>query len=398
MPWSKTSPMDQRLQFIAQFLQHRGSVVELCDRFGISRKTAYKWFARYMADGPVGLLERSRRPRSCPHTIPRDVVDALLEIRRRHPSWGAKKLLTILQNRRPELPPPARSTVCDLLKRHGLVKSPRRRRRLGHPGRPMTVMSAPNLVWTADFKGQFRTRDGAYCYPLTVADGFSRYLLGCQALLHPSHATSKPVFERLFREYGLPQLTRPDNGAPFATTSLGRLSELSVWWIRLGIRPELTEPVSPQQNGRHERMHRTLKAEPTRPAAATCSAQQRSFNRFRQTFNEERPHEALGQKTPASIYQPSSRSFPRRVPPIDYPSHFEVRLVSRNGGIRWNCAWVNVSHVLGGQYVGLEEVDDGLLDLYFNSMKLGQLQERILPIADHYGRTARKNVSPMSPD
>jgi len=216
-------------------------------------------------------------------------------------------------------------------------------------------------------------------------------LLACQGRQTTAIATARPVFRRAFDEYGLPTVIRTDNGVPFATTALGRLSLLSVWWIRLGIRPELIEPAHPEQNGRHERMYRTLKAEATRPPSANLQAQQTRFNRFRLEYNTERPHEALDQATPASIDQPSSRALPRTLPPIEYPAHFEVRLVSRNSGIRWNRHWVCVTHTLAGEYVGLEEVDDGLWDVYFGPLKLGRMDERLLRIADHKGRTVRNS-------
>jgi putative transposase len=245
-----------------------------------------------------------------------------------------------------------------------------------HPGRPMSAMDYPNAVRTADFKGQFRTGDGQYCYPLTIIDGYSRMLLACEALGHPTHAASQPVFAELFRRLGLPERIRTDNGVPFATSALGRLSQLSVWWIKLGITPELIEPAHPQQNGRHERLHRTLKAETTKPPAQTARAQQRRFRAFQAEFNEERPHEALDGDTPASWYHRSSR----RVlgPPVDpeYPSHFEVRYVSRNGGVRWRRQWVNVSHVLAEEYVGLDEIDDGIWSVYFGPVLLGRFHER----------------------
>jgi transposase InsO family protein len=390
--------MDQRTQFIADYQRQVFSVVELAHRFGISRKTAYKWIDRYISAGPIGVLDRSRRPTTCPHATPESLVDAILALRRQHPTWGAKKLRRILTRRHPGWPWPARSTTAALLHRHGLITTRRRRSAASHPGRPLTPMTAPNDIWTADFKGQFRTRNGIYCYPLTVVDGFSRYLLGCQGLRSTEIALAKPVFLRLFQEYGLPHRIRTDNGVPFATTALGRLSTLSVWWIRLGIVPELIEPAQPQQNGRHERMHRTLKAETTRPPSANLQAQQIRFNAFRREYNDERPHEALHQNTPASYYQPSERTLPSRLPPLEYPGHFEARLVSRNGGIRWNRAWVWVTHTLAGEYVGLEAVDDGLWDVYFGSLKLGRLDERRLQIEDHKGRVSRKKLSPMSSD
>jgi len=384
--------MDQRTQFIADYLREVLSVTELCDLYGIARKTAYKWIDRYLRQGPAGLEERSRRPQVSPNRTPDEVTQALLEARRRHPSWGGKKLLTLVHKRHLSWDLPHRSTVCDILNRHGMVAKKRQRRRIGHPGKPTSQILAPNDVWSADYKGQFRTGNGIYCYPLTVADGFSRYLLGCQGLDSTAVAQAKPVFTRLFKEYGLPQRIRTDNGVPFATNTLARLSSLSAWWVRLGVLPELIEPGKPQQNGRHERMHRTLKAETTRPAAGSLAAQQRKFNAFREEFNNERPHEALDMQTPACLYQPSAREMPNKIPPLEYPDRFEVRYVSANGGIRWNRDWINVSIVCVGEYVGLEEIDDGIWNVYFGPLKLGRLNERHMRIEDQYGRLKRKTV------
>ena len=389
MPWSDSSPMDLKTQFVADYLRQMLSISELSRQYNISRKTAYKWIDRYLKEGGSGLVDRSRRPLVCPHQTPTKLVEAILEARRHHPTWGAKKLLKILSDRQPDSDWPARTTVCDLLMRHGLSKKPRRRRLIGHPGKPTSIITAPNQIWSADFKGHFKTRDGQYCYPLTVTDNFSRYLLGCQALRSTSGADAKPVFRRLFQEFGLPERMRSDNGVPFATVSLARLSTLSAWFIRLGILPELIEPGKPQQNGRHERMHRTLKDETTRPAAASLGAQQRKFNTFRQEFNHERPHEALDQQTPASQYRPSNRVMPNKLPPLEYPDRFEVRYVSANGGIRWNRGWLNVSTVCIGEYVGLEEIDNGIWNVYFGPLKLGRLIERHMKIEDAYGRLSR---------
>lgn len=390
MPWRETRPMDQKTQFIADYLRQTLDMTELCRLYGISRKTGYKWIERYIERGPAGLEDGSRRPANSPRQTPPEVVAALIEVRQHHPTWGAKKLLPFLAKRHPDWDLPGRSTVCDILSRYGLVPRKRRRRALGHPGKPMAPMQAPNDIWCADFKGQFKTGDGLYCYPLTVTDGFSRYLLGCQALLSTKVEEAKPVFTRLFKEFGLPQRIRSDNGVPFATPTLARLSALSAWWVRLGILPDLIEPGHPQQNGRHERMHRTLKAETTRPPGANRQAQQRKFNRFRQEFNEERPHEALNMATPASVYVPSPRPMPDKLPPLEYPDRFEVRYVSANGGIRWNKAWVNVSVTCAGEYVGLEEIDDGVWNVYFGPLKLGRLLERFMRIEDAYGRLKRR--------
>jgi putative transposase len=389
MPWSQTTPMHQRTLFIADHLRGTRSVKELCAEYGISRKTAYKWIERYIRRGPAGLEDRSRRPRSSPNATAPIIVDALLELRGRHPTWGAKKLLVVLHRRHPAWPLPGRSALCNLLKRHGLIRRKTARRVLGHPGRPSSLILAPNHVWCADFKGQFRMGNGRYCYPLTVSDGHSRFLLGCQGLTSTKVKEARPVFSRLFHEYGLPSHIRTDNGVPFATNTLARLSRLSAWWVRLGVLPQLIEPGQPQQNGRHERMHRTLKAETTRPAGASMRSQQQRFDRFRLEFNHERPHEALEMRTPATVYEPSPRPMPSRLPPLEYPDRFEVRYVSANGGIRWNNAWVNVSTVCIGEHVGLEEIDDGVWNVYFGALRLGRLLERTMRVEDAYGRLLR---------
>ena len=256
----------------------------------------------------------------------------------------------------------------------------------------MTPSTEPNAIWSADFKGQFRTRDGHVCYPLTVQDTYSRYLLACQGLTGTETIPTKRVFTRLFKEYGLPQRIRTDNGIPFASSALGRLSQLSVWWIRLGIVPELIEPGCPQQNGRHERMHRTLKAETLKPPAASRPAQQQRFHRFREIYNRERPHQALKQQTPASHYTASPRPFPRRLLPIEYPAHFEVRRVSRNGGIRWHSRRVPVSHILAPLDVGFEPLTDGTWNVFFGPIHLGWFDERDYRIHDRRGRIKRHNL------
>ena len=392
MPWKESSPMDQKTQFIADYLRDMLSVSELCDLYGISRKTAYKWIERYVRQGPAGLEDRPRKPRNSPNRTPEHIEAALLQARARHPSWGAKKLLPLVAKRFPDEELPVQSTVFEILGRHGMLARKRQRRRIGHPGAPSSSMLAPNDVWCADFKGQFKTNDGHYCYPLTVTDGFSRYLLGCQALHSTAVHEAKPVFTRLFREFGLPLRIRTDNGVPFATNTLARLSSLSAWWVRLGVMPEFIEPGKPQQNGRHERMHRTLKAETTRPPAGNLRAQQRKFNRFQNEYNSERPHEALDMQTPQQLYSPSPRPMPNRPPPLEYPDRFEVRYVSGNGGVRWNRHWVNVSVVCIGEYVGFEEIDDGIWNVYFGPLKLGRFNERHMRIEDQFGRLQRHTV------
>ena len=275
-----------------------------------------------------------------PQQLAPDLGALLLATRRAHPTWGPRKLLAYLARRHTRVHWPAASTVGELLKREGLSVPRRRRPPLGHPGRPTSPMEAPNTVWTADFKGPFKTRNGRYCYPLTVIDGDSRYLLACQGLCGVRHAESRPVLEHLFHTAGLPERIRTENGVPFATSALGRLSQLSVWRSKLGITPELIEPTPLQQNGRHERLHKTLKAEATKPPAHSARGQQRQLHAFQRTFNEERPHEVLGGDAPASYYHRSARSYPARLSDREYPAHFEVRYVSRNGGVRWRNRWV----------------------------------------------------------
>jgi transposase InsO family protein len=387
--------MDLRLQFISDHLSGVFTISELSREYQISRKTAYKWIDRYEAGGATALVDRSRRPHHLPNATANDLVQALLTKRRRHPHWGAKKLLKLLSQEQPDRNWPGRSTACDIFSRHELVREPRRRRIIGHSGKPTTVINAPNQLWAADFKGQFKTRDGYYCYPLTVTDGFSRYVLGCQALSSTAVTEAKPVFRRLFQEFGLPECIRTDNGGPFASVSLARLSTLSAWFIRLGIKRELIEPGKPYQNGSHERMHRTLKAETTKPPAANRATQQRRFNPWRHEFNYLRPHEALSMDTPGQHYQASPRPYPERLPPLEYPRHFETRRVGDNGCIRWRSERVHVSFVCAHEYVGLEEVDTGIWNVFFGSLKLGRLIEKELRIQDAYGlwrRPTRKNV------
>lgn len=382
MPWSETTKMRERMRFVLDAEEDLFTMTELCRRFGISRVTGHKWLKRFRAEGVAGLEDLSRAPRHSPNQTAAAAIEAIAEARGNHPSWGARKLLDWLLPRRPELALPAASTAGDILKRLGLVKPRRRRRHLPHPGGGLTEALSPNQVWTADFKGQFKTRDSRYCYPLTVADRFSRYLLACRSQLSVQTVPTRKNFQRLFEQYGLPEIIRTDNGVPFAApTAIRRLSRLSVWWIRLGIRPELIQPSHPEQNGRHERMHRTLKAETTRPPARDARAQQRIFDAFRLEFNHDRPHETLEGRTPAKLYQPSPRPFPVRLPQPEYPGHFEIRKVSTNGGIRWKKGWVNISHSLLEQYVGLEEVDDGVWSLYFGPMLLGRFHEDNLTLS-----------------
>lgn len=390
MPFAETQVMDQRQRFVYDVHCRLLSLSELCRRYGISRKTGYKWLERWLDSGPDGLKDRSSRPRTSPLATPPEVIEAILAVRRRYTDYGAKKVTWYLERNRPELELPSLTTIHNILHRHGLVPERRRRVRRWHPGRPTTDAAEPNAIWSVDFKGQFRMRDGLYCFPLTVQDVHSRFVLACQGRLDVSLDGVRPVFVSLFREHGLPERIRSDNGAPFASNALGRLSQLTVWFIRLGIMPELIEPASPQQNGKHENMHLVLKRQATRPPGANLRAQQRTLNEFRHEYNWVRPHEALGGALPSDLYRSSLRPYPRRLEPITYPEHYEPRRVSRNGGIKWFDQWVNVSHLLAEEYIGMEEVDAGLFDVYFGPVWLGRFVEAKLRIIDGEGRTARR--------
>jgi transposase InsO family protein len=372
---------EQRERFLEDYRLNYYTVSELAERFSISRKTAHKWIARFEEQGCDGYHEESRRPHTCPWQTDTAVVEELVGVRKAHPHWGPRKLLDLMHRRHRQWELPAVSTAARILAREGLVTA-RCRSRRAHPGCPKSTPQGPNDIWAADYKGQFRLKDGGYCFPLTVSDLASRYLLGCDA--HPEISLERTMghFRWLFEAYGLPNRIRTDNGTPFASNALARLSQLSVWFIKLGIYPELIEPGEPQQNGVHERMHRTLKREATVPPGSSLRGQQRKFDRFREQFNEERPHEALGMRRPAELYQPSRRSMPKRVERYDYPSHYLVRRVSRDGTIRLLRNQVFVSNTLHEDYVGLEEADDGVYDLYFCFYQIGRYELRTNRIHD----------------
>ena len=369
--------MEERLQFVADALSDRYTMSELCARYGVSRRVGYKWLARFNEEGRRGLRDRSRAPHHCPHAIPEELATLLCALREAHPAWGARKLLAVLQRRHPRRTRwPAASTAADLLARRGLVLKRRTRRRVVHPGVVPLATAAPNDLWTADFKGQFRTGDSRYCYPLTIADQHTRFLLTCHGVLSTETVRAKPIFERTFQEYGLPAAIRTDNGVPFATQALHGLSYLNVWWMRLGIQHQRIHPGCPQENGAHERMHRTLKRHAVKPVQATCAKQQRQFEAFRLEYNTERPHEALGQETPGSRYTSSPRPYPRRLPAIDYPGHFLVKKVTTAGTFRFQHRLIYLANALVDQPIGLEETDDGLWAIYFNTVLIGTMDER----------------------
>jgi putative transposase len=376
MPWLETSPVEQRERFIADHRRGLYPMIELCTRYGISRKTGYKWLERFEQGGRAGLHDRSRAPHHCPHRISPEVAHLLCTARRAHPRWGPGKLLDWLKPRYPRVAWPAVSTAGDLLARRGLVKKRRRRRPHYHPGVVPPTTQAPNDLWTADFKGHFRTRDGIYCYPLTIADQHTRYLLACQGLRSTKGQPVRTVFEQTFRAYGLPAAIRTDNGVPFATTGIHGLSQLNVWWMTLGIQHQRILPAHPQQNGAHERMHKTLKAEAIRPPRGTLAAQQRAFNRFRALYNDERPHETLGGQPPGAFYRPSPRPYPNKLPPIDYPGHFLVKRITNAGTFRFKKRLLFIANALKQHPIGLEEVDNGIWSIYFGRVLLARLDER----------------------
>jgi putative transposase len=394
MPWREMSPMEQRLEFVREYESELFTMTELAAQYGISRRTGYKWLERYDAEGVDGLRDASRRPHESPQATDPELVGQLLAVRRRHPRWGAKKLLAVAARRDPAARWPSRSTVCTLLKQHGLVTPHRRRARVAPaPAAALASATHANELWTTDFKGEFRTGDGAYCYPLTLRDGWSRFVLRCDALAGRTYAATRRRFERAFAEYGLPDRIRSDNGGPFAGPGLGRLSRLSVWWMRLGIVPERIALGHPEQNGSHEQFHSVLKAATTRPPAATAIAQQRRFSRFCVEYNYERPHEALDDDVPGHRYHSSRRPLPPRLPALDYPGHFEVRRVSSIGQVSWRGAGLFLSEALAGEAVAFEEVDDGLWTLHFATVALARYDDRVrtlrpLSIAGNGGRSA----------
>lgn len=370
--------MDEKILFVADYLRQVDSFSALCQRYSISRKTGYKLVERYRQQGVDGFEERSRRPHHQPTQLPHVVQQSILELRRRgQQELGPKKIQALLKRHHPEQPVPSRTAIYNVLKRAGLIPSRHQRRRVAPSAAPPRTANAPNELWSADFKGQFLTRDGRWCYPLTVMDHASRYLLACQALPGTRLEQTQAVFKDLFRQQGLPQRLRTDNGVPFASTACGGLSRLSIWWIRLGILPERITPGRPQQNGRHERMHRTLKRDAIKPPAAHARAQQRCFDGFRSEYNTQRPHEALQQQTPASVYSASVRPYPERLPELQYPDHLGLRRVCSTGLVYWRGQAIYVGYLLANEHVGLEQVDDGVWTVHFGPVPLGQFDERL---------------------
>ncbi len=376
MPWMETCPVKERMRFVVAVESGLYSMSEVCERFGISRVTGYKWWNRFRG-GDERLEDRSRRPQRSPGRTPQEIEALVIELRKAHTTWGPEKLYEVLSRRHRGVELPARSTIAAILKREGLIVKPRVRRNHRHPGQPLVETHEPNDLWTADYKGEFKTLDGRYCYPLTIADQESRYLIAGEGLLSTRGRWARPVFEKAFREHGLPKAILTDNGPPFAVwNAICGLSALGVWWIQLGIRQYRIEPGKPQQNGRHERMHRTMKAEATRPPGANIRRQRKKLDAFRHEFNEVRPHQALGNKTPAEVWRASPRPYPKKTPKPEYAAHHEKRRVTSVGHIRFKTRLVFLSSNLLGETVALEEIDDGIWSIYYYDVLIARLSER----------------------
>jgi putative transposase len=381
MAWAETNPVDERLRFLAQARRCDKSMVELCLEYGVSRKTGYKLLKRYAAEGPDGLRDRSRAPRSHPNQTPPEIEAAILRVRKQHPTWGSKKILAVLETSAPDDAWPARSTIDAVLKRAGLVSPRGRTRRRVERSKPFVEPTRPNEFWTMDYKGHFRVGDGTRCDPLTVNDAFSRCSLLCKGMVQPRLEGVRKQLEGCFLQFGLPEAILSDNGPPFASRGLGGLSRLGVWLLRLGVKPVFIQPGHPEQNGRHERFHATLKRETASPPKGSIAAQQRAFNDFQVVYNEERPHEALGMDVPAAHYDFSTREMPAKLADPEYQPGIEVRRVRRDGSMKWRSRMVFVGEALGGELVGVEPVEDGVQRVSFAGHVLGVLHERSGTIA-----------------
>jgi transposase InsO family protein len=375
MPWKDCTAVDERTAFVTAVSRGEQSFSALCRYFNISRPTGYKWLGRFAQSGPDGLTDQSRAPLLQPKAMPPALRTPILALRARHPTWGPKKLKARLEQDHPDLAWPARSTIGELLRREGLAHPrPARRRTLPHD-QPLQHALAPNDLWCADFKGWFLTGNGQRCDPLTITDAYSRYLLRCRSVAKTDGPHVHAVFEAAFREFGLPNAIRTDNGTPFASPGLAGLSRLSVWWIRLGIRPERIAPGRPDQNGRHERFHETLQDDTARPPRFTLAAQQARFTVFQKEYNHLRPHEALGLLTPDRFYRPSHRKFPAALPDLAYPFECWLRRISAAGHLTWNRHMIYIGIALEDQDVALRPLDDGLFELHFGPLLLGWLDE-----------------------
>jgi len=373
MPWKMERPMDQKVKLIADWLDENYSITDLSKRYGVSRKTIYKWLERYKEEGIGGLEEKSRASHTHPNKTENNIVNQIIEYKLKHKTWGPKKIVINLKRIYPEEIWPSVSTTGDLLKKNDLVNEKKVRKRVHQYQDHFVDCTKPNDVWSADYKGQFYTKDKKVCYPLTVTDNYSRFLIACDALEGPRYIETRACFERIFREYGLPQAIRTDNGIPFSGLAVGGLSRLAIWWIQLGIIPERIIPGKPQQNGRHERMHRTLKDAALNPVGINLADQQNKFDFFRIEYNTERPHESLEMKRPNELFVRSNRSYPDLTKPVEYPDDFQVRNVKPSGEISFGSNTYYISELLSGDIVGLKEVSDGLWQMNYSFHKLGYI-------------------------
>jgi putative transposase len=380
LPWKERKALDEKKDFIEEWNRQEVSLAELCRGYEISRQTGYKWLERWEQEGEAGLEEHSRAPRQHPQAMLPEVREALMSLRSRHPSWGPRKLRARLQRDTPAKVWPAASSIGDLLRREGLAHPRRKRKRTPPYTQPLKHAEAPNQVWCADFKGWFLTQDGARCDPLTITDAYSRYLLRCCAVKKTDGEHAWAVFEAAFREFGLPEAIRTDNGSPFASRAPGGLSQLSMLWLRLGIQHERIEPGKPQQNGRHERMHQTLKQETASPPERNLRRQQMAFLRFQKEYNQARPHEALQYETPASRYVGSERRYPAKLPELEYPEGAQLRRVSHQGSVKLAGVRMFVSALLAWEVVGLLEAeeDPDWLEVYYGPLMIGRMDTRKL--------------------
>jgi putative transposase len=374
MPWDRV--VEQRLKFVMAAEAGEEPVSWLCEAWGISRKTGYKWLERYRAEGPLGLADRSSAPRRHGRATPEALVEKIVLLRQARPSWGPRKIIAKLQLEHPDLVWPGHSAAGDILKRAGLAGSRRTRRRAAPSPFGLTVPERPNQVWAADYKGWIRLRDGGRCEPLTLTDGFSRYLLGLSCGSGTTEAEARPVFEAAFEDFGLPDVIRSDNGPPFASTGVTGLTCLSVWWIKLGVRPERIDPGRPQQNGRHERFHLTL-LEAMQPPEPDRKAQAGRFAAFQQDYNHQRPHQALGQLPPDRFYTPSPRKLPAKPDEPHYPAEAAVRTVRGNGEIKWRGGLVHICSALAGEAVAIEEDHAGDWRVRFYDHPLGVIDRKL---------------------
>jgi transposase InsO family protein len=380
MSWSETCPMKERIKFIMAYESNILPFSDLCKDFQISRKTGYKWIKRYIAEGFIGLENQSRAPLSHPNQLSEEVESLILQAKKARSHWGPKKIIDWLTQEHSHIEWPARSTASDLLKRHGLVQPRKKRIRTPAYTQPFELCTAPNDVWSIDYKGNFILGDGQSCYPLTLTDNYSRFLLACDAFPSISGQDVRKTLIRLFREYGLPKAIKSDNGSPFATRSLAGLSRLSVWWIKLGIIPERIKPGAPQENGRHERMHLTMKQEVAMPPKETMVLQQRALDAFQNEFNHDRPHEGIESQRPAWIYAQSPRVYPEKLKQIEYDSNITTRKIRTNGTMKWDGKEIFISETLIGERIGLTPITDEDWKIQFSHITIGLFNEKVLKV------------------